>query len=153
MPQAQTKHFGAIQYDEEAVLTFPEGLPAFEQLTRFLLIDHPSATPLVFLQSLERSDLSLPAIAALAVDPDYELSLSVEDLETLAFSGSEGAPPENAIGCFAIVSIPDGGPPSANLLAPIVVNLAARRAVQSVRSDGRYSHQCPILPAGEGVCS
>jgi flagellar assembly factor FliW len=153
MPQAQTKHFGAIEYDKEAVLTFPEGLPAFELFTRFLLIDHPSATPLVFLQSMERSDLCLPALPVLAVEPDYELSLSVEDLEILEFGGPDGGAPQNAIGCFAIVSIPESGPPTANLLAPVVVNLAARRAVQSVRSDTRYSHQCPINPAGVGVCS
>ena len=153
MPQAQTKHFGAIEYDDDAPIVFPEGLPAFEDLTRFLLIDHPAAAPLVFLQSLEREDICLPALPTLAVDPGYELRLSVEDLETLAFSAIEGEPSNTAIGCFAIVSIPADGVPTANLLAPVVVNLAARRAVQSVRSDGRYSHQFPIVPVGEGVCS
>ncbi len=152
MPQAPTKYFGVVEYEEEAVLTFPHGLPAFEQLTRFLLIDHPSAAPLVFLQSLEQN-LCLPSLPALAVDSGYELSLSVEDLETLAFSGSDAVPSESSIGCFAVVSVPAEGVPTANLLAPIVINLANRRAVQAVRSDGRYSHQCPIVSAGEGVCS
>ena len=155
MLQARTKHFATIEYDEAAVLTFPDGLPAFEHLSRFLLIEQPSAAPLVFLQSLEQEDLCLPAIPVLALDPDYELALSADDLETLGFTTLEQPPGGDAIGCFAVVSVPAMGPASANLLAPIVVNLASRRAVQSVRGDTRYSHKHPLVAAGAGeaICS
>ena len=155
MLQARTRHFGPIEYDEAAVLTFPWGLPAFEQLSRFLLIEHPSAAPLVFLQSLEREELCLPAIPVLALDPDYELALSSDDLETLGFTSAEQPPGVDTLGCFVVVSIPAVGPATANLLAPIVVNLASRLAVQAVRADRRYSHQHPLVSAGTGeaVCS
>src|SRR4051812_43711580 len=92
MPQAPTKHFGTIEYDEEAVLTFPEGLPAFETLTRFLVIEDAASAPLVFLQSLDDQSICFPAMSPLVVDPDYELSLTPDDLETLEFAGSEEYP-------------------------------------------------------------
>lgn len=155
MLKARTKHFESVDYDESAVLIFPTGLPGFERLTRFLLIEHPVATPLAFLQSLEDQDVCLPSIPVLAVDPDYELALSSDDLEVLGFAGSEALPPGNTLACFAVVSAAPNGSATANLLAPIVVNLAGRRAVQAVRGDTRYSHQHPIVSAetGEAVCS
>jgi flagellar assembly factor FliW len=54
-----------------------------------------------------------------------------------------------------VVTLPASGPATANLLAPLVVNLAARLGVQAVRSDARYSHRHPLATAaaGEGVCS
>jgi flagellar assembly factor FliW len=155
MPQARTKHFAILDYDEGAVLTFPVELPGFEHLTRFLMVEHPDTAPLTFLQSLESEDVCLPALAVLAVDPDYELALTTDDLEDLGFTAHEQIPVGNAIGCFAIISVPADGPATANLQAPVVVNLAARRAVQAVRLDTRYSHQHPIARAvgREDMCS
>ena len=155
MPQALTRHFATMEYEEETVIGFPQGLPAFEQLTRFVLVEHPATSPLVFFQSLERADVCLPAVPVLAVDPNYELALTPDDLDDLGFAAQEPIPAGNAIGCFAIVSVPMEGPATANLLAPVVINLSARRAIQAVRLDTRYSHQHPILPvpAKEGACS
>lgn len=155
MPQARTKHFGTVEYEDGAVLIFPLGLPAFERLTRFLLIEQPEAAPLVFLQSIEDGEVCFPAIATMAVDPTYELSLSSEDLEELGFTSGDGTPGADSLACLVIVSVPDNAPPTANLLAPIVINLANRRAVQSVRGDTTYSHQHPMFPARnpEAVCS
>jgi flagellar assembly factor FliW len=153
MPQAQTKHFASIDYDDGAILTFPAGLPAFEHLTRFLLIEHPTVAPLIFLQSLEEQDVCLPALPILTVDADYELSLTGEDLEVLGFTSQDRVAGENTLGCFAIVSIPATGNVTANLAAPVVVNLKARLAAQAVRPDTRYSHQHPVSENTEAICS
>ncbi len=156
MPVARTKHFNTLDYQDDAILTFPVGLPAFEGLTKFLLIEDAASAPLVFLQSLEDEEVCLPALAAIAVDSEYELSLTGDDLEALGFTDSEPLPAGNSIACLAIVSVPAAGPATANLLAPVVVNLAARRAVQAVRVDTRYSHQHPLINAaqtGAPLCS
>jgi flagellar assembly factor FliW len=48
--------------------------------------------------------------------------------------------------CLAVLSIrPEG--PTANLLAPVVVNLRNRLAVQAVAPDSEYSHRHPLPPA------
>jgi flagellar assembly factor FliW len=54
--------------------------------------------------------------------------------------------------CLALLSAAENGPLTANLLAPVVINLAAGRAVQAVRSDRAYSHKHPLLPQ-ETLCS
>jgi flagellar assembly factor FliW len=44
--------------------------------------------------------------------------------------------------------------PTANLLAPIVVNLKTHRAIQAIQADSGYSHQHPLLAAArEEACS
>ncbi len=159
MPQACTKHFGLVEYDDVAVLSFPAGLPAFESRRRFILIDRPSTHPLIFLQSLDSEDLCFPALPVRAVDPAYTLTVNPEDLEVIDVPERDGCPDPEQLACFVLVSIPSDGVPTANLLAPIVVNLATRAAVQSVRSDTRYSHQHPLgtrvedAKNGEASCS
>jgi flagellar assembly factor FliW len=147
MPRACTKHFGSIEFDEDSVLTFPAGLPAFESRRRFILLDRPSTHPLIFLQSIEAEDLCFPALPIRAVDPGYALSINPEDLDLIGVPVRDGFPDPDQLACFVLVSIPQDAAPTANLLAPVVVNLATRVAVQAVRSDNLYSHQQPLGPA------
>jgi flagellar assembly factor FliW len=51
-----------------------------------------------------------------------------------------------------VLSIRETGP-TANLLAPIVVNLRNRRAVQAVAAESDYSHQHALMPEEASVCS
>ena len=65
----------------------------------------------------------------------------------------EGARP--ALGsdvlALAILCLAEGQPPTANLLAPVVIATRTRRAVQAIRPDQRYGCREP-LQAGEAVC-
>jgi flagellar assembly factor FliW len=53
---------------------------------------------------------------------------------------------------LSVLSIRESGP-TANLLAPIVINLKTRRAVQAIASEGDYSHQFELMPQESAVCS
>lgn len=122
-------------------LEFPHGLPAFETQKRFQLKDRE---PLLFLESETDPELSFLLLAIELIDPEYRLVLSAEDRETLG----EGS----RLLVLAVVTTAEDSPPSANLLAPIVVNLDCGRAVQAVRSDSVYSHK-HLLLAEEALCS
>jgi flagellar assembly factor FliW len=154
MPHLQTRDFGEIEYRDDAVIEFPAGLPGFEQEKRFLPIEHPASRPIIFLQSLSRAGLCFITLPVRALAPDFVLSLAPEDLDLLSFQAD--ARPEigrDAL-CLAIVSVAEGKPPTANLLAPVVVNMAARRGVQAIQAECGYSHQHPLLPAsGAQSCS
>lgn len=150
MPQIATKYFGLIDYSDDTVLQLPNGVPAFEDQKRFVAIEQPATSPLVFFQSLDRQDVCFVTLPVLTIDRDYQLGICAEDLITLGLS--PGRQPEigTEAGCFAIVSVTENRPPTANLLAPIVVNLTTRTTVQAIRLDDRYSHQHPIAaPVGE----
>jgi flagellar assembly factor FliW len=119
-------------------LEFPHGLPAFEMHRRFRLIESREREPLLFLESETDPGLSFLLLPVGLIDPEYQLALSAEDRETL------GACPESSLRCLAVITAGEDSPPTANLLAPVVINLTSGRAVQAVRSDSVYSHKKAI---------
>lgn len=147
-----------LEAGEAAALEFPHGLPGLECSRRFVLMEKPEISPIVCLQSLDSEDLRLWAAPVSAIDPEYSLELSSDDARTLGLDATLGADrrrlSEVARGtlCLAILCAPENGPLTANLLAPVVVNLATRIAVQAVRSDNRYSHRHAIA-GEEASCS
>ncbi|MGA3185924.1 MAG: flagellar assembly protein FliW [Bryobacteraceae bacterium] len=127
-------------------LEFPHGLPAFETHKRFRLIESRKREPLLFLESETNPKLSFLLLPVAMIDADYRLALSAEDGEAL---GTCGASP---LVCLAVITAAEDLPPTANLLAPVVVNLDSGKAVQAVRSDAVYSHKHPLVPGG-ALCS
>jgi flagellar assembly factor FliW len=145
MPILQTKYFGDIPYQTAALLEFPAGLPGFEGHRRFLPVHMPENEPLVFLQSAEEPGLCFVTLPVLAAMPGYRLSISAEDLTLLGFPSGNVPRIGGEVLCLAIVTVKEGGP-TANLLAPIVINLANQRAVQAIGPESGYSWEQPLLP-------
>lgn len=123
----------------------PWGLPGFEAATRFMLVENPDFAPLVFLQSLDTAELCFAAAPVAAIAPEYELAMTREDLERLELDPSRQPGPEEIVS-LALLCAPENGPPTANLLAPIVIHLATHTALQAVRADRKYSHQYSLTP-------
>jgi flagellar assembly factor FliW len=146
MPAFDTRHFGRIVYRDDVALTFPRGLPGFENYRRFLVLSLPHQEPLVFLQSLEDAALCFLTLPVLAVDCSFRLEISSEDRALIGLP--PGLPPRigEDVLCLAVLSIREEGP-TANLLAPLVVNLRNRLSVQAVAAESGYSHQHPLLSA------
>jgi flagellar assembly factor FliW len=141
MISIQTRRFGKLEMEEGATLEFPQGLPGFEGYRRFVVVEEPRFLPAVRLQSLDSPEVCFWAAPARAIDPEYELELSADDRRVL---GLEPALVGEPLLEFAILCAPKSGRLTANLLAPVVVNLKTRMAVQAVRSDRRYSHRHPV---------
>ncbi|MBZ5575425.1 MAG: flagellar assembly protein FliW [Acidobacteriia bacterium] len=154
MPKLTTVHFNELEYDPEAVFTFPGGLPGFEDETSFLFIEQPHTRPLVFMQSLRNPGLCFLALPALTVEPEYRLSLSSEDLAALALPS--GATPQigSEMGCFVLVTVAEDAGPTVNLMSPVVVNLRDRRGIQAIPAASPYSLHHPLPLEKETVsCS
>ena len=145
MPEFQTRYFEQITYLPESVIEFPLGLPGFENELRFLLIEQELNKPIVFLQSLSRPDLCFITVPVQGILPGYELTLTVEELHTLELAEDRQPVVGGDVIHLAVVSLAEDRPPTANLLAPIVISWRKRLAVQSVQTDSSYSHQHPLL--------
>ncbi|MBM4293826.1 MAG: flagellar assembly protein FliW [Deltaproteobacteria bacterium] len=136
-----TRDLGPRQVDEEAVISFPTGLPGFEDYRRFVLLQYPFPTPLVCLQCIDR-----PEVAFVVTDPvnlvaDFKLTPGNSDLPEW-----RGEDPKD-IKVLVILTIPPGCPRdlTANLMAPLVINLRTRRGRQVVVDKGGYSSKHPVL--------
>jgi flagellar assembly factor FliW len=88
----------------------------------------------------------------LAVDPGYKLKVSSEDLDRLDLPQARQPRIGEDVLCLTVLSVRETGP-TANLLAPIVVNLCNRKAVQAVALESEYSHQFELMPDEASVCS
>jgi flagellar assembly factor FliW len=152
MPVLKTKHFGRIPCEPESELEFPCGLPGFEDRRRFVAVRFQESDPLIFLQSVEDPGLCFITLPVLAVDPQYHLRVSSEDLGYLGMPAARQPQIGKDVLCLAVLSIRESGP-TANLLAPVVINLRNRKAVQAVAPESDYSHQHALLPQEAAVCS
>ena len=152
MPQVLTKYFGPLEYQEDDVVRFPSGLPAFEEELAFLVIEPAVHAPLAFVQSVRQPGLCFLALPVLAVDPNYSLVIAVEDLDMLKLDSSRQPAIGREVDCLALIAAPESGPATANLLAPIVISKKNRLGAQAIRVDSTYSHQHP-LGEPEVVCS
>ena len=150
MPRLLTKFFGERDYSPEAVFHFEAGIPGFEDQTAFLFLEQPHAHPLVFMQSLTDSSLCFIAIPVSAAEPNYRLSLSSEDRQSLGLSSSQEPQMGVEVLCLTLVSAVGNAQPTVNLVSPVVMNLQNRRGLQAIQDDSPYSWR-HLLVAREGI--
>ncbi|MGI8988805.1 MAG: flagellar assembly protein FliW [Bryobacteraceae bacterium] len=155
MPTLNTKHFGAVEFEEDDVVRFPSGIPGFEDQNSFIFLDRPGTAPVLFLQSVSRADLRFPAVPVQVVDPVYNLALHEDDLAALGLPADRQPAIGSDVLCFAVVAAHPNGLATFNLLAPIVLNPRTRQALQAIRADSVYSHEhCLGRRVGQGeACS
>jgi flagellar assembly factor FliW len=134
-----TKAYGQIDVDERQRICFPLGLLGFEPLKEYVLLD-AERQPFYWLQSLDVEQVAFILINPFLFRPDYELDIADEDLREIGLSG-----PEHAL-IFSVVTIPpDGGPLTANLQGPLVINRDIRTGKQAVLTDPRWKTKHDIM--------
>lgn len=152
MPRAQTKFFGPVDYDADAVFHFPSGVPGFEDQRDFVFLQVPQSEPLMFLQSLVSRNLCFVLLPILVVDPLYKLNLTEEELFELELPAGRGPRIGEDILCATLICGGQGAAPTANLMAPVVVNIKKHVGMQVIHGDSGYSHRHPLF-AEESVLS
>ena len=100
-------------------------------------------------RSTEVFDTSEELHPVLVADPVYKLAISADDLRALGLSVSRQPKIGSEVLVLTLLSIREDAPATANLLAPVVVNVANHRAVQAIRLDAAYSHEQPLVVRNE----
>ncbi len=145
MPQIPTKFFGELDCDPDSIYSFPSGLPGFEEQHSFFFLTTPAVKPLLFLQSLTTRNLCFILLPILVVNPDFKLELTPEELSELGLEHDSRPVIGEDILCAAIVCSGNGEAPTANLMAPVVVNLRTKTGMQLIHGESGYSHQHSLL--------
>ena len=136
-----TERFGEVTYEEEAVLTFPRGIPAFEDKHRWIIVGNED-NAVKWLQSVDDGDLALPVTTPDAVRPDYNARIPEDELTLV------GSTDPADLALLIVVSIPEAAPwnMTANLRAPILLNLKSKKAVQVIALNEEYPIRHVIFP-------
>jgi flagellar assembly factor FliW len=151
MPETETTNFGLIHFAPESVFEFPHGLPGFEDRHRFLPVQNPRSAPILFLQSLEDPALCFTTLPIWVIDPGYHLHVMEQDLDLLGLTQDREPRIGEEVMCLAILSIRKTGT-TANLMAPVVINLRNHVAVQAVSPETGYSHRHGLFPQEATTC-
>jgi flagellar assembly factor FliW len=136
--------FGTCTFNESEIFVFPWGLPGFENLRTFIVLQLETQDQIFWLQSLDDLNVALPAGDPWAFFPDYDpklpsfarLSLDIQDTADFTL--------------LAVMVGTDGGPTFMNLMAPIVMNLKSRIGRQVPLETSRYTVAMEI-PVPEAV--
>lgn len=136
----ETSRFGRVELKTEDLLTFAEGLLGFSDLRKFVLLDDPSDDIFAWLQSCESPAIAFPVLEPELFAPAYKVNLTKGDLDALKLPTADQAR------YFTIVTIPeDPTQMTANLKAPIIMNVNTRLARQCVLQDNNLAIREPIF--------
>ncbi|MDF2840360.1 MAG: fliW [Clostridia bacterium] len=129
-----TKFLGKIEIDEKMIIDFENGLPGFNELHKFVVLDMEENPSLQYMQSIEKEEICFIVISPFAVMEDYEADLSEETVQKLVIENAE------EVSLYAILTIPeDIKEITVNLIAPIIVNNVNNKAIQEIINNDKYS--------------
>ena len=130
----ESPRYGTLEVDPGNVIEFPRGLPGFENCHRFSLFHPEGENPKYFiLQSLDETDVAFYLADPSSFGFSYEISLSDEESAAIGLTD-----PSSAVVAVMLAKTESGEPLRANLNAPLVINLAARRGLQHVFAQLNY---------------
>jgi flagellar assembly factor FliW len=124
--QIVSPQFGPLDVDESTVITFPDGVPGFEDCTRYKLLHEDVPNPKVlWMQSLDDTALVFSVVDATLLGLNYQLTLTDEEAAKIGASS-----PEDIVLLLTLAKDRLGGKVKPNTFSPIVLNTATRKAIQ-----------------------
>lgn len=147
MGKIHSTRFGEIDFDDEKVISMPQGLIGFSEHKTFILVQPEGDAVFLWLHSVDD-----PELAFVVTDPrhfisNYDVPLTDAEREFLKLKD------ESEMGLLVLVTIPEGDPHgiTANMLAPVIYHLPSSRAWQVVLEDEDYGIRHPLyIPDDEG---
>jgi flagellar assembly factor FliW len=135
-----TKYHGVKEYKEEDVITFKKGLPGFESLKDFILFSVEENDLFSILHSTENEEVGLVVVSPFTVVNDYEFKLSDNKIQELGIESAEDVLVLNTVTLSSKVE-----DITANLKAPIIVNIKTKLGEQIILDNDGYKVKHPLF--------
>ena len=147
----ETSRFGTIEVADDEIVSFPDGLPGFDGPRRMVLLgagqmpggadlgDHHT---LFWLHDADDADLAFLTIVPWSAYPEYDI-----DVDPAEVGGADA----DDLCVLAIVTVrreDERVRLTSNLLAPIVIDTAARVGRQVILDDANWPLHAPLAEAG-----
>ena len=146
MRKINTLRFGELEIEEQDVVRFADGIPAFEDEHEFVVLPYEEGTPYMFLQSMMTPELAFLMTDPFVFFPDYSFELDDENMDKLEIKTMD-----DVLVC-TLISIPRSGVAdmTTNLLAPVVINRHTMQAKQIVLEKTQYTTKHRLFPEKKG---
>ena len=137
----ETSRFGKITVSDDKLFDFVVPIVGFDELSKFVLLEHAESSMFKWLQSVEDPALAFPIVSVFSMNVDYSIDLPDNVIEALKIKDAESLLVMN------VASIPQNNPQGTtiNLLAPIVFNLDELLAGQVILSGSGYDISFPLF--------
>ena len=124
----KTGKFGEIEIDKSAIFDFVSPIIGFKDLKQYAIVDYKPDSPFKWLQSIEDMDLAFPITLCSFFGINYQFDIPDEEAQLLEIESADD------VFVCNIANIPSSNPQSAtiNMLAPIIVNLKNKKAMQII---------------------
>ena len=142
MRKFETTRFGEIEVEEEKIVTFEDGIPAFAEENEFVILPYEEESPYYFMQSLKTPELAFILTIPFLFFPDYQIEIDDASVKELDIKN------QDSVTLYSIVTIPNGSLRymTANLLAPIVLNTENMKAKQIIMEKSNYKTKHRLFP-------
>ncbi|WP_294379269.1 flagellar assembly protein FliW, partial [uncultured Clostridium sp.] len=84
-----SKVYGEIEYTENNIITFNKGIPGFEGLRKYILVDLNGYEPFKMLQSLDDEHIGMIVVSPYEFFEEYKVKLSDETIDNLNIKSPE----------------------------------------------------------------
>jgi flagellar assembly factor FliW len=128
----ETKFLETIEVNEQQIIKFNFGVPGFEEYKRFVILDIDGSQELKYLQSVDEKNICLLIITPWKHFADYEIELSNDEIKELEITSHED------VLVYNILTVREDKI-TANLVAPIVINVLKSQAKQIILPNTKYS--------------
>ena len=139
----ENTRFGALEIEDDKIIRMTRILPGFPGQQRFVILNRKESRPFLWYQSLDD-----PALAFVIINPFYfKKDYSVDIGQVISEMSWEDTDQED-LAVFVIVNASADNTPdkmTANLMAPLLVNMKRFEAFQLIIPDSPYSHKHPIF--------
>lgn len=132
----QSSRFGEMQVSASSLIDVPAGIIGFPHATRYVMLEHKY--PVSWLHAVDDPNLAFVVIDGFEIGQQFEFKPPLNDKDCDFKEDDEFA-------ILIVVTVrPDPRLTTANLKAPIFVNMRNRRGVQVIFDDPRYSTRFPL---------
>jgi flagellar assembly factor FliW len=137
--KVKTTLFGDIDIDDSYKITFTSPILGFEEEREFILIRNSNDSPFYWLQSLKIPELAFLLVDPFVFFPDYKPQLKmIGNTDNVAI--------------YVIVNITEDFKYSTvNLIAPIVIDVDAKTAMQVVLEDSDYTTKHQLFNVNDPI--
>ena len=126
--------FGELIIDKNNIFEFVSPIIGFNDLVKYTIVDYKPDSPFKWLQSMEDMELAFPVTLCSFFGIDYKFDIPDEEAEKLEIESADD------VFVCNIANIPSSNPQGAtiNMLAPVVVNLQNKKAMQVILKNTEF---------------
>jgi len=130
----ETQRFGKVQYNQEHLILFRDGMIGFGDLKEYILIESPQMPLVMWLQSTTDSEVAFPLLEPEMIKSGYSFSMNQADKSMVKIEDA------SITKTLIVLTIPDDiEAMTANFKAPVVFNITNSCAGQMILQDKALS--------------